>query len=144
MTMLKSAKRRAFLTVVAGLTALAAPQAAQASGSTGNGSFRITAMVAPSCSIDSGGPVNIVEGERRSVVEACNIAGGYTVSANYRQLDSQEKVSLWYGHDAFALNASGMHVLGQSSMATIRDMVLRFDDVQLNAPVVLTLTIAPR
>ena len=124
-------------------TLVASAGAAQAAGSS-TGTFRISATVAPSCSINSGGPVNIVEGESRSVVEACNIAGGFTVSANYRQLENQERVSLWYGPDAFALNASGMHILRQSTMATIRDMVLRFDDVQLNAPVVLTLTIAPR
>lgn len=144
MTKLKSAKRRAFLAIAAGVTAMLVPCAVQAAASSGTGTFRISATVAPSCSINSGGPVNIVEGESRSVVEACNIAGGFTVSANYRQLESQERVSLWYGPNAFALSASGMHTLGQSPMATIRDMVLRFDDVQLNAPVVLTLTIAPR
>lgn len=127
------------------MSTLAAGSAAASTGaSTGTGTFRITAMVAPSCSISSGGPVNIVQGESRSVTEACNISGGFTVSANYRQLGSQEKVSLWYGNEAFALSASGMHTLGQSPVATIRNMMLRFEDVQLDAPVVMTLTIAPR
>lgn len=127
------------------ISALAAGSASASTGSgSGTGTFRITAMVAPSCSINSGGPVNIVEGESRSVTEACNISGGFTVSANYRQLGSSEKVSLWYGNEAFALNASGMHILGQSPVATIRNMMLRFNDVQLDAPVVMTLTIAPR
>ena len=130
--------------VISTLAAGVAQASTSSSAGTGTGTFRISAMVAPSCSIDSGGPVNIVEGESRSVVEACNIAGGFTVSANYRQLGSQEKVSLWYGNEAFALSASGMHMLGQSPVATIRDMMLRFDDVQLDAPVVMTLTIAPR
>jgi hypothetical protein len=41
------------------------------------------------------------------------------------------------------LASGGQQILRRSNMATIRTVAYRFDDVQLDAPLVLALTIQP-
>lgn len=127
------------------IAALSVSGASAKSGSgTSSGTFRINATVAPSCSINYGSDLQIQQGISRSVVETCNIPGGFIVSANYRQLNQTEHVSLRYGGEVVILSPTGSQTLGYSTRASIRDVSMQFDDVKLDTPVALTLTIAPR
>jgi hypothetical protein len=78
-----------------------------------------------------------------SVVEACNSPGGFTVSAQYRPLAETEKARIVYGDRSLDLTKTGLLELRRSSMATIRTVDYRFDDVQLDEPLILALTIQP-
>ena len=82
-------------------------------------------------------------GRTGSVVEACNSPGGFTVSAQYRPLAETEKAQIFYGDRSLNLAKSGMLELRRSSMATIRSVDYRFDEVALEQPLILSLTIQP-
>ena len=78
-----------------------------------------------------------------SVVEACNSPGGFTVSASYRPLKSNETASLNYGGRLINLTPSGEQELRRSNMATIRTVDYRFEEVELDEPLILSLVIQP-
>lgn len=142
MTKLTSAKRRTFLAIAASLTAILAPQAASA-GPTAGYSYRLKATVPVSCWVRPSGTVMAENGRTGSVVEACNSPGGFTVSAQYRPLLGAEKATFIYGDRSLELAKTGMLELRRSSMATIRTVDYRFDQVELNEPLILALTIQP-
>ena len=142
MTKLFPAKRRSFLAIAAGLTALLAPQIASA-GPTAGYSYRLKATVPVSCWVRPSGTVMAENGRAGSVVEACNSPGGFTVSAQYRPLAASEKAKIIYGDRSLNLAKSGMLELRRSNMATIRTVDYRFDEVELEQPLILALTIQP-
>jgi hypothetical protein len=142
MTKLKSAKRRTLLAIAAGLTAVLAPQVASA-GPTAGHSYRLRATVPVACWVRPAGSVIAETGRSGSVVEACNSPGGFTVSAQYRPLAASEKAKIVYGNRALNLDKSGMQELRRSNMATIRTVDYRFDEVELQQPLILALTIQP-
>lgn len=142
MTKLKSAKRRTLLAIIAGLTAVLAPQVASA-GPTAGHSYRLRATVPVACWVRPAGSVIAETGRSGSVVEACNSPGGFTVSAQYRPLAASEKAKIVYGNRALNLAKSGMQELRRSNMATIRTVDYRFDEVELQQPLILALTIQP-
>ena len=142
MTKLKSAKRRTLLAIAAGLTAMLAPQVASA-GPTAGYSYRLKATVPVSCWVRPSSTVMAETGRTGSVVEACNSPGGFTVSAQYRPLGTSEKARIIYGDRALDLAKTGMLELRRSSMATIRTVDYRFDEVEQDEPLILALTIQP-
>ena len=142
MTKLKSAKRRTYLALAAGLTALLAPQIA-AAGPTAGHSYRLRATVPVACWVRPTGTVMAEAGRMGSVVEACNSPGGFTVSAQYRTLAATEKARIVYGDRGVSLSKTGMQELRRSSIATIRTVEYRFDEVELDQPLILALTIQP-
>ncbi len=142
MTKLKSAKRRTLLAIAAGLTAVLTPQVASA-GPTGGQTYRLRATVPVACWVRPAGTIMAETGRSGSVVEACNSPGGFTVSAQYRPLASTEKAKIIYGERSLNLAKSGMLELRRSNMATIRTVDYRFDEVELEQPLILALTIQP-
>lgn len=142
MTKLFPAKRRSFLAIAAALTALLAPQIASA-GPTGGHTYRLRATVPVACWVRPTGTVMAENGRAGSVVEACNSPGGFTVSAQYRPLAASEKAKIIYGDRSLNLAKSGMLELRRSNMATIRTVDYRFDEVELEQPLILALTIQP-
>ncbi|RJT21865.1 hypothetical protein D5I55_15530 [Chakrabartia godavariana] len=142
MTKLLSAKRRTFLTIAAGLAAVAAPHVA-AAGPTAGGSYQLRATVPVACWVRPDAAVMAENGGTGAVIEACNSPGGFTVSAQYRPLSDTESARIVYGDRALKLAKTGMLELRRSNMATIRTVAYRFDDVQLEQPLVLALTIQP-
>jgi len=87
--------------------------------------------------------VTAAEGATGAVIEACNNPGGYTVSAQYRQLGNGESARMIYNDQAVELSSSGQQVLRQSNMATIRTVSYQFQNVNLEQPLILALTIQP-
>ncbi len=142
MTKLMQAKRRALLAIAAGLTMAAAPQIA-AAGPTAGHSYKLRATVPVACWVRPDRTVMAETGRMGSVVEACNSPGGFTVSAQYRPLSETEKARIIYGDRSLDLTKTGLLELRRSSMATIRTVDYRFDDVQLDEPLILALTIQP-
>lgn len=142
MTKLFAAKRRALLAIAAGLTAITAPQVA-AAGPTAGGTYQLRATVPVACWVRPNTAVMAETGRMGSVVEACNSPGGFTVSAQYRPLANTEKARIVYGERSLDLAKTGMLELRRSNMATIRTVDYRFDDVQLEQPLILALTIQP-
>lgn len=141
MTKKSSAKRRTFL-AAACLAAILAPQAAMA-GPTGGQSYQLRATVPVACWVRPASTVLAEAGKMGSVVEACNSPGGFTVSAQYRPLSDTETAKMVYGNRSFNLAKSGTQELRRSNMATIRTVDYRFDEVELNEPLILSLTIQP-
>jgi hypothetical protein len=142
MTKKISAKRRLFLALAACAAAILAPQVA-AAGPTAGHSYRLRATVPVACWVRPTGTVMAENGRAGSVVEACNSPGGFTVSAQYRPLAASEKAKIIYGDRSLNLAKSGMLELRRSNMATIRTVDYRFDEVELEQPLILALTIQP-
>lgn len=142
MTRLNSAKRRALLPFAAGLAAMLAPQVATA-GPEASHTYRLRATVPVACWVRPDKTVMAEAGGAGSVVEACNSPGGFTVSAQYRPLAATEKVRMVYGDRSLDLAKGGILELRRSSIATIRAVDYRFDDVELEQPLILSLTIQP-
>jgi hypothetical protein len=142
MTKKISAKRRMFLALAACAAAILAPQVA-AAGPTAGHSYRLRATVPVACWVRPTGTVMAENGRAGSVVEACNSPGGFTVSAQYRPLAASEKAKIIYGDRSLNLAKSGMLELRRSNMATIRTVDYRFDEVELEQPLILALTIQP-
>lgn len=128
------------LIVAAAVSGLASTASAQSSV---GGTYRLHAVVPVACWVRPQGALLAQTGGAGSVVEACNAPGGFTVSASYRPLTSHESARLVYGDNMLNLASGGQQILRRSNMATIRTVAYRFDDVQLDAPLVLALTIQP-
>lgn len=130
----------AALALAAGLCAAAAPAKA---GTTAGGTYRLRATVPVACWVKPASPVLAETGRSGEVVEACNAPGGFTVSAQYRRLSPTEKATMVYGDRMLDLDKSGGQVLRRSSIATIRSVSYRFNEVDLEQPLILALTIQP-
>lgn len=107
------------------------------------GTYRLTARVPVACWVRPEAAVTAGEGSSGAVVEACNNPGGFTITASYRPLKSTEKAELVYDNRPFELAKSGQQLLRRSSMATIKRVDYRFGAVELDEPLVLSLTIQP-
>jgi len=166
MTNLKLAKRRTFLAIAAGLTAVLAPQVAAAgptlsspsqanivitsSGDPGlpgqsqaGNTFHITARVPLACWVRPDSDIVAQNGSAGGVLEACNNPGGFTVTANYRPLSSNERAEIFYNDRAFDLDQTGTQILRRSPIATIKRVNYRFGTVDVEYPLVLSLVIQP-
>ncbi len=130
------------LAAAAALAALLAPQLAQAA-SQGSATYQLRARVPVACWVKPVSPLTVETGSMGQVIEACNSPGGFTVSANYRSLAGHEKARLTYGSRTLDLAKSGSQTLRRANMASIRAIDYRFEDVALDAPLVLSLTIQP-
>ena len=108
-----------------------------------DGTYRVRASVPVACWVRPTGTLLAGTGRGGSVVEACNSPGGFTVSASYRPLGLTEKAHMLYGDSKLDLAKSGQQVLRHSNIATIRTVDYRFEEVTLDAPLVLFLTIQP-
>lgn len=128
----------AAITIIHSGIAPAGPAQAQA-GAT----YRVTARVPVACWVRADTAVMASEGSSGSVVEACNNPGGFTITASYRTLKATEKAQLVYDNQAVDLAKSGAQLLRQSSMAVIKRVNYRFQSVELDEPLVLSLTIQP-
>lgn len=107
------------------------------------GTYRLSATVPVACWVRPASTVLASAGLSGSVVEACNSPGGFTVSASYRPLKANEMASLTYGDRLIQLTPSGQQELRRSNMATIRTVDYRFEDVELDEPLILSLVIQP-
>ncbi|MFN3815118.1 hypothetical protein [Brevundimonas sp.] len=116
---------------------------AAASDSQSGTTYRLTARVPVACWVRPSGALLASPGVSGSVVEACNAPGGFTVSAQYRALGESETASLRYAGRVIQLSRSGEQILRRSNLATIRTVDYQFDDVELTAPLILSLTIQP-
>ena len=124
--------------VITGGNSGGAPGSSRASGT-----YRLTARVPTACWVRPTGTVLAGSGLAGSVVEACNNPGGFTISASYRPLSGTEKAKLRYADRLIDLSKSGHQELRRSSMATIRTVNYQFDEVELDEPLILSLTIQP-
>lgn len=131
------------LTAAAALGAGLFAAAPALAGPTAGGTYRLRATVPVACWVKPAAPVLALTGRTGEVVEACNNPGGFTVSAQYRPLGPSEKATLLYGDRTVDLDRSGGQMLRRSNMATIRSVSYRFDEVTLDEPLILALTIQP-
>lgn len=135
--------RRIALALGSVLTLICGASAAHAAESQAGSTYRLTATVPVACWVRPASTVLAGSGLTGSVVEACNSPGGFTVSASYRVLEDDETASLNYGGKLISLAKSGQQQLRRSNMATIRAVDYQFDNVELSAPLVLSLMIQP-
>lgn len=135
-------KNAALASFAALLGALAVPGMAEAKN-TASQTFRINARVPVACWVRPDQTVRAGEGLSGNVVEACNNPGGYTVTAQYRPLMAGESARMIYGDRSLELSPTGGQELRRSNMATIRSVAYRFDSVNVEAPLTLSLTIQP-
>ncbi|GMM92422.1 hypothetical protein [Qipengyuania sp. MTN3-11] len=123
------------------LTCAAWPSASEARS--GAGTFNLRARVPVACWIQPAGEVQAQTDIGGSVIEACNNPGGFIVAAIYRPLVMNEAAQLVYDGTRLNLAPSGNQLLRSSSTATIRTVDYRFEEVRLESPLILSLTIQP-
>lgn len=130
--------------VAAGVALSAGASAASAAG-TASGTYRLSLRVPVACWVqpENGGMLQAASNQAGRVQEACNNPGGFRIFAHYRQLSANESARLTYAGRTMDLPRLGEQMLRQSSMAQIRTVDYRFDEVSLNQPLVLALTIEP-
>jgi len=107
------------------------------------GTFQVRARVPVACWVRPDAAVIVENGGSGGVTEACNNPGGFTVTANYRPLKATEKAEMVYDNRPIDLSKSGAQILRQSSMATIKRVNYHFSAVEVDEPLVLSLTIQP-
>lgn len=107
------------------------------------GSFRLRATVPLSCWVRPDRELLAVDGAAGFVTEACNNPGGFTVTAQHRSLSSNESGRLVYGDNRLDLTREPGQVVSRSDRATIRRVNYRFDQIKLESPLVVVLTIRP-
>lgn len=120
----------------------ALPGAVQAKDS-GTQTFIVRARVPVSCWVRPDREIVAGEGVTGSVIEACNNPGGYTVTANYRPLAATEQAQMVYNNRRIELSKMGGQMLRRSNVATIRTVSYRFQNVKLEEPLTVFLTIQP-
>lgn len=128
----------------AGVALMASAGAASAAG-VASGTYRLSLRVPVACWVqpESGSMLQAASNQGGRVQEACNNPGGFRIFAHYRQLGADESARLTYAGRTMDLPRLGEQMLRQSSMAQIRTVDYRFDDVSLHQPLVLALTIEP-
>jgi hypothetical protein len=106
-------------------------------------SFVVTLRVRAECFVQTNGAIMVANGgaSSGSVVEACNVPGGYTVTANYRSLANDESAVLEYNGQVIQLPASGQAVLRTSDMATIKSIAYQLTSTHLDSPLAISLSI---
>ena len=121
---------------------MAMPSVGEAKNSAGQ-TFRIKARVPVACWVRPNRDITAQDGSAGTVVEACNSPGGYIVQAHYRPLLEGETARMVYGESTLNLSPTGGQELRRSNMATIRNVAYRFDNVAIDSPLTLHLTIQP-
>lgn len=121
--------------------ALVAPPAAASEQATG--SFRVSATVPMACWVDHSVEANAQGTAPGMVTEGCNNATGYIVSAFYRPLVQSETARLVYGDRSIDLSAAGTQEVHREYGPNIQQIAYHFDQVSLQAPLTLSLTIQP-
>lgn len=111
----------------------------------GRGTFNLSATVPVACWVQTQRGEGLIDAAQSTgeVVEACNSTRGYQVSAAYRPLNGGERATLRYADRVIRLPAGGDAMLRRASMAQIRTVSYAFEDVQLQAPLILALSIQP-
>lgn len=126
-----------------GCAAAALVSAPAMAGSQAAGTFQISATVPMACWVDHAVEADAMSPADGRVTEACNSASGYVVSAMYRPLDPSEHARLIYGDRMFDLSSAGEQEVHRAHGPRIQQVVYRFDEVRLEAPLTLSLTIQP-
>lgn len=121
--------------LLASTPAFATPQA--------NGTFRISASVPMACWVNHSVQADALGTAQGLVTEGCNNASGYMVSAFYRPLAQSESARLIYGDALVSLSASGTQEVHREYGPRIQQIAYRFEQVVLDAPLTLSLTIQP-
>ncbi len=124
------------------LAALLSPMSVAARPQT-TGTFQIRASVPMACWVDHSVAVDALGMGQGQVTEGCNNASGYIVSAMYRPLGDSESARLVYGDSMVDLSAMGLQEVHREHGPRIQQIAYRFDDVALDAPLTLSLTIQP-
>lgn len=109
----------------------------------GSNSVRVRASVPIACWVRAETPIDVQAGSSGRFVEACNSPGGFVVSANYRPLGANERAIIVHGGQQSSLSRTGNQILRQSNIATIRAVDYQFNEVSLDTPLVIALTIEP-
>lgn len=108
-----------------------------------SGSFQITATVPMACWVNHSIHADALGNSPGLVTEGCNSASGYLVSAQYRPLAQTERARLLYGDATVDLSALGMQEVHREYGPRIQQISYRFDQVSLETPLTLSLTIQP-
>lgn len=107
------------------------------------GTFQVTATVPMACWVDHSVQADALAHSPGLVTEGCNNASGYMVSAQYRPLAQGESARLVYGNNMVDLSALGGQEVHREYGPRIQQIAYRFDQVSLDAPLTLSLTIQP-
>ncbi|MDR6834399.1 MULTISPECIES: hypothetical protein [unclassified Sphingopyxis] len=107
------------------------------------GTFQVTATVPMACWVDHSVQADALANAPGLVTEGCNNASGYMVSAQYRPLAATESARLVYGTNMVDLSALGADEVHREYGPRIQQIAYRFDQVSLDAPLTLSLTIQP-
>jgi len=107
------------------------------------GTFQVTATVPMACWVDHSIQADALGNAPGLVTEGCNNASGYMVSAQYRPLAATESARLVYGTNMVNLSSLGGQEVHREYGPRIQQIAYRFDQVSLNAPLTLSLTIQP-
>lgn len=107
------------------------------------GTFQITATVPMACWVDHSIQADALGHSTGLVTEGCNNASGYMVSAQYRPLMQSESARLVYGNNMVDLSAIGGQEVHREYGPRIQQIAYRFDQVSLETPLTLSLTIQP-
>ncbi len=111
----------------------------------GSASFNVRLRVPVECFVQTATQMVVNDGGQAfgNVVEACNVPGGYIVTATYRTLASDEGAVLQYNGQTVNLPASGTAVVRVSNLATIKQVAYELTSQHLDAPLAINLNIHP-
>lgn len=112
-------------------------------GQQATGTFQVTATVPMACWVDHSIQADALGHSPGLVTEGCNNASGYMVSAQYRPLTQTESARLFYGDNMVNLSALGGQEVHREYGPRIQQIAYRFDQVSLDTPLTLSLTIQP-
>lgn len=107
------------------------------------GTFQIIANVPMACWVNHSVQADALGTTPGLVTEGCNNASGYMVSAFYRPLAQSETARLIYGDTLVNLSAAGTQEVHREYGPRIQRISYRFDQVALETPLTLSLTIQP-
>ncbi|WP_144423594.1 hypothetical protein [Sphingopyxis sp. 113P3] len=124
-------------------SALFASTAAAAASEQATGTFQVTATVPMACWVNHSVYADALANAPGFVTEGCNNATGYLVSAQYRPLAQSESARLLYGDSRVELSALGTQEVHREYGPRIQQIAYRFEQVSLEAPLTLSLTIQP-
>ncbi len=108
-----------------------------------SGSFQVTATVPMACWVNHSVHADALGNSPGLVTEGCNSASGYMVSAHYRPLVRSESARLLYGNNTVDLSALGTQEVHREYGPRIQQIAYHFDQVSLETPLTLSLTIQP-
>ena len=121
--------------LLASAPALASPQS--------TGTFQVNVTVPMACWVDHSVRADALANSQGLVTEGCNNASGYMVSALYRPLARSESARLVYGDTMVNLSSIGAQEVHREYGPRIQQIAYRFDQVSLESPLTLSLTIQP-